>query len=199
LIQHNLYSVLVYQETYNKKAYKHYHPKGKKSNFNYRLGTPDRLGQAEIHKIGLGCLIGLEDWRTDSWFTALHLNYLENKYWKTKYSISFPRLRPAEGFENPYLNMTDKQLVQLICAYRIFDPDVELSISTRESGVFRDNIISLGITSISAGSKTNPGAYANSNNSLKQFEISDNRSPKEFAKVIKEKGYEVVWKDWFAN
>jgi 2-iminoacetate synthase len=191
-----LNAVLVYQETYHRDDYKLHHPKGKKSNFNYRLETPDRLGKAGIHKIGLGVLIGLEDWRTDSFFTALHLDYLEKKYWKTKYSISFPRLRPAEGILEPKVVMNDKELAQLICAYRIFNEELELSISTRENMKFRDHIYKLGVTTMSAGSKTNPGGYATDPQTLEQFEIDDNRSPAEVANVIRQNGYEPVWKDW---
>ncbi len=191
-----LHSVLVYQETYHRENYSAHHPKGKKSNFSFRLDTPERLGKAGVHKIGLGILIGLEDWRTDSFFCAMHLDYLEKKFWQTKYSISFPRLRPAEGVELPINFMNDKELTQLICAYRIFDEEVELSLSTRESPKFRDNIIKLGITSISAGSKTNPGGYADEKESLEQFEIHDGRSPKEISEMIRTQGYEAVWKDW---
>ena len=191
-----LYAVLVYQETYHKATYKVHHPKGKKSNFDYRLDTPDRLGKAGIHKIGLGALFGLEDWRVDSFYTALHLKYLQKTYWKTKYSISFPRLRPHEGEVQPKVEMTDADLVQLICAYRLLDEDVELSMSTRESQVFRNNIIKLGITSISAESKTNPGGYAVEKTSLEQFEISDERPTHEIKAMIQSQGYEVVWKDW---
>ena len=191
-----LYAVLVYQETYHKATYKVHHPKGKKSNFDYRLDTPDRLGKAGVHKIGLGALFGLEDWRVDSFYTALHLKYLEKTYWKTKYSISFPRLRPHEGEVQPKVEMTDSDLVQLICAYRLLDEDVELSMSTRESQVFRNNIIKLGITSISAESKTNPGGYAVEKTSLEQFEISDERPTHEIKEMIQSQGYEVVWKDW---
>ena len=198
LIPLGLNTVLVYQETYHQEDYKKHHPKGKKSNFNYRLETPDRLGKASINKMGLGVLLGLEDWRTDSCFTALHLQYLEKKYWQTRYSLSFPRLRPAEGFLQPKVELSDKELVQLICAYRIFNEEVELSMSTRENATFRNNIIKLGITSISAGSKTNPGGYAVAKESLEQFEISDERSPQEVALMIKKQGYEVVWKDWDA-
>ena len=196
LIQEGLYAVLVYQETYHESAYKIHHPKGKKSNFNYRLDTPDRLGKAGIHKIGLGALFGLEDWRVDSFYTALHLKYLQKTYWKTKYSISFPRLRPHEGDVQPKVEMTDSDLVQLICAYRLLDEDVELSISTRESEKFRNNIINLGITSMSAASKTNPGGYSVDEQSLEQFEISDERSTEEIKNMIQSQGYEVVWKDW---
>jgi 2-iminoacetate synthase len=196
LTPYGLNTVLVYQETYHQEDYKKHHPKGKKSNFQYRLETPNRLGEAGIHKMGLGVLIGLEDWRTDCFFTALHLNYLEKNYWQTKYSLSFPRLRPFSGGLEPKVEMNDRELVQLICAYRIFNEEVELSMSTRESQNFRNNIIKLGITNISAGSKTNPGGYAVEPESLEQFEISDERSPEQIARVIAAQGYEPVWKDW---
>jgi len=196
LIPLGLQSVLVYQETYHQADYKLHHPKGRKSNFDYRLETPDRLGRAGIHKIGLGVLIGLEDWRTDSFFTALHLQYLEKTYWQTRYSISFPRLRPCSGGLPPKVEMKDRELVQLICAYRLLDPDVELSLSTRESEHFRDHVIKLGITTMSAGSKTNPGGYASDLQSLEQFEISDERSAHAIASMLKKQGYEPVWKDW---
>ncbi|HVD97614.1 MAG TPA: 2-iminoacetate synthase ThiH [Cytophagaceae bacterium] len=196
LIKEGLNTVLVYQETYHQEDYKLHHPKGKKSNFDYRVETPDRLGEAGIHKIGLGVLIGLEDWRVDSFFTARHLDYLEKKYWQTKYSISFPRLRPFSGGLEPKVDMTDKELVQLICAYRLFNEEIELSISTRESEKFRNNSMKFGITSMSAGSKTNPGGYAVEKQSLEQFEINDERSPAEVADMIRRQGYEPVWKDW---
>ncbi len=199
LVADGLYAVLVYQETYHREEYKKHHPKGKKSNFDYRLETPDRLGRAGIHKIGLGALFGLEDWRADSFFTALHLKYLQKTYWQTKYSISFPRLRPHSGGLEPKVEMTDSDLVQLIAAYRILDEDVELSISTRESEVFRNNIVQMGITSMSAESKTNPGGYVVEKQSLEQFEISDERSTEEIAKMLQKQGLEAVWKDWENN
>jgi 2-iminoacetate synthase len=153
--------------------------------------------------MGLGVLIGLGDWRTDCFFTALHLDYLEKTYWQTKYSISFPRLRPilqGNGEQSALRTfstyMTDKELVQLICAYRLFNGEVELSLSTRESEKFRDHAIRLGITSLSAGSRTNPGGYAVAPQSLEQFEISDERSPEAIAHMIRRQGYEPVWKDW---
>ncbi len=199
LANDGLYAVLVYQETYHRQEYKKYHPKGKKSNFNYRLDTPDRLGRAGIHKIGLGALLGLEDWRADSFFTALHLKYLQKTYWKTKYSVSFPRLRPHSNGLKPKVNLTDADLVQLITAYRLLDEDVELSISTRENETFRDHIVNLGITSISAESKTNPGGYVVAKQSLEQFEISDERSTEEIVNMLREQDIEPVWKDWENN
>ncbi len=196
LHQAGVHSVLVYQETYHEEVYKVYHPKGKKSNFNFRLETPDRIGSAGIHKIGLGVLLGLEDWRIDSFFNAVHLDYLQQRYWKTKYSVSFPRLRPAEGIIEPNFVMEDRHLLQLICAYRIWNPDLEISISTRESENFRDHVIALGATTMSAASKTNPGGYAVDPQSLEQFEISDERSMEEIKNRIKAKGYDPVMKDW---
>ena len=196
LVDDGLYATLVYQETYHRETYKIHHPKGKKSNFDYRLETPDRLGKAGIHKIGIGALFGLEDWRADSFFTALHLKYLQKTYWKTKYSISFPRLRPFSGGLEPKVEMTDPDLLQLICAYRILDEDVELSISTREQEKFRDHIAHLGITSMSAESKTNPGGYVVEPQSLEQFEISDERSTETIATMLRKNGIEPVWKDW---
>ncbi len=191
-----VYSVLVYQETYHRDVYKEYHPKGKKSNFDFRLNTPDRIGKAGIHKMGLGVLLGLEDWRTDSFFNALHIDYLQKTYWQSKYSVSFPRLRPAEGIIEPNFIMEDRDLLQLICAYRIWNEDLEISISTRENEKFRENIIPLGVTTMSAGSKTNPGGYSTEPESLEQFEVSDERPAAEIARIISERGYEPVWKDW---
>ena len=196
LMESGLSSVLVYQETYNRNSYAKYHLKGMKRNFDYRLETPDRLGKAGMKKIGLGALYGLDDWRTDSFMVASHLRYMEKTYWKTRYSLSFPRIRPHEGEFQPVSVMTDKDLVQLICAYRILSSEVELSLSTRERPVFRDHVYKLGITTLSAGSKTNPGGYAVDPQTLEQFEISDERSPAEISKMLQSGGYEVVWKDW---
>ena len=196
LKQVGLHAVFVYQETYDRAAYKIHHPKGKKSNFNFRLLTPDRLGKAGVHKIGLGALLGLSNWRADAASVAMHLTYLEKTFWQQKFSISFPRLRPAEGVISEAAALSESDLVQLICAYRLFNENVELSLSTRGSEHFRDNVIPLGITTMSAGSKTEPGGYAVNSKALKQFEIDDNRTPLEVARAIKAAGYEPVWKDW---
>ncbi|EGR3416314.1 2-iminoacetate synthase ThiH [Vibrio parahaemolyticus] len=194
-------AVMVYQETYHPKTYAQHHLRGNKMDFRYRLETPDRLAKAGIDKIGLGALIGLEEWRTDCFFAAAHLDYLERTYWQSRYSISFPRLRPCAGNVpasglQPKSVMTDKQLVQLICAYRLFNPEVELSLSTRESPQFRDNVLPLGITSMSAASKTQPGGYATEEVELEQFEISDERSAASVEDMIRAKGFDPVWRDW---
>ncbi|HCE2343185.1 TPA: 2-iminoacetate synthase ThiH [Vibrio parahaemolyticus] len=194
-------AVMVYQETYHPKTYAQHHLRGNKMDFRYRLETPDRLAKAGIDKIGIGALIGLEEWRTDCFFAAAHLDYLERTYWQSRYSISFPRLRPCAGNVpasglQPKSVMTDKQLVQLICSYRLFNPEVELSLSTRESPLFRDNVLPLGITSMSAASKTQPGGYATEEVELEQFEISDERSAASVEDMIRAKGFDPVWRDW---
>ena len=199
LVVEGLHAVLVYQETYNPESYSFHHPKGRKRDMAWRLDTPDRLGTAGIRKIGLGCLYGLtRDWRTDAFFSALHLDYLERRYWRSTFSMSFPRLRPHEGEARPEVFLSDSDLVQLICAFRIFDHELELSLSTRESPVFRDNAFRIGITTMSTGSSTEPGGYAKANGekNLEQFSISDERSPSEFAEMVASSGYEPVWKDW---
>ncbi|QMV16028.1 2-iminoacetate synthase ThiH [Vibrio spartinae] len=190
--------VMVYQETYHPATYAQHHLRGNKTDFEYRLLTPDRLGKAGIDKIGLGALIGLDDWRTDIFHVALHLAYLEKTYWQSRYSVSFPRLRPCAGGVEPVSVMTDRQLVQTICAFRLFDPEVELSLSTRESPSFRDNVVPLGITAISAGSKTQPGGYADQSSALEQFSVGDDRSVEEVVQAIIHQGLAPVWHDWHA-
>lgn len=189
-------AVMVYQETYHPSTYAKHHLRGNKTDFDYRLDTPDRLAKAGIDKIGIGALIGLEEWRTDCFYVASHLSYLEQTYWRTRYSISFPRIRPCEGSIEPKSVMSDKQLVQLICAYRLLNPEVELSLSTRESESFRDNVLPLGVTSVSAASQTQPGGYATPSEALEQFAISDERSAASVADAIRNRGFEPVWKDW---
>jgi 2-iminoacetate synthase len=199
LVDEGLSSVLVYQETYDPAVYPQHHLSGPKADMAYRLETPDRLGRAGVKKIGLGALFGLSDWRTDAWFTGLHLRYLEKTYWKTRYSISFPRLRPHEGGDIAVMPFDERDLVQSVCAFRLFSQEVELSLSTRECAAFRDQAFRLGFTTMSAGSKTNPGGYASAPESLEQFEIDDARSPAEVARFLNTRGYEAVWKDWDAT
>jgi 2-iminoacetate synthase len=189
-------SVLVYQETYDPAVYPLHHLKGPKSDLRRRLETPDRLGRAGVKKIGLGALYGLSDWRAESWFVGLHLRHLERHFWRTRYSISFPRLRPHEGQDIAVTPFGERDLVQAVCAFRLFSQEVELSLSTRERAAFRDQAFRLGFTSMSAGSKTNPGGYASASDSLEQFAVDDRRSPEEVAAFLRAHGYEPVWKDW---
>ncbi len=197
LIDAGLNGVICFQETYNRERYATYHPRGMKSRFEWRVNGFDRMGQAGVHKIGLGVLIGLEDWRTDVTLMAYHLRYLQKHYWQTRYSVNFPRMRPSEngGFQ-PNILMTDRELAQLTFATRIFDRDVDISFSTRESARIRNHMATLGVTSLSAESKTEPGGYFSYPQSLEQFHVSDERTATEVERDLKRMGLEPVWKDW---
>jgi 2-iminoacetate synthase len=198
LVQEGLNGVVCFQETYHKERYKEYHPRGMKSIFEWRLNGFDRMGRAGVHKIGMGVLIGLEDWRTDLTMLARHLRYLQKTYWRTRYSVNFPRMCPSESGFQPKVVMSDRELAQLTFAFRIFDHEIDISYSTREKMSFRDNMMSLGVTSMSAGSKTEPGGYVSSPDALEQFTITDDRTPCDVVNSISAHGYEPVWKDWDA-
>jgi 2-iminoacetate synthase len=190
--------LVVYQETYNQERYREVHLGGKKRDYHWRLETPERGGEAGFRRLGIGALLGLSNWRVDGLYLGLHARYLSARYWKSHISISFPRLRPAAGEYHPDYPVSDAQLVQLLTALRLFLPDAGLVLSTRESPYLRDHLIPLGITSMSAGSRTEPGGYATDGHAEAQFEIADRRPPHLVAEVIDRNGYEAVWKDWDA-
>ncbi|ALB61303.1 Thiazole biosynthesis protein ThiH [Cronobacter condimenti 1330] len=189
--------VLVYQETYHEAVYAKHHLRGNKQDFFWRLETPDRLGRAGIDRIGLGALTGLSDcWRTDNYMVAEHLLWLQQHYWQSRYSVSFPRLRPCAGGIQPASVMDERQLVQLICAFRLLAPEAELSLSTRESPHFRDNVVPIAINTVSAFSRTQPGGYADGHAELEQFAPHDARRPEDVAASLMQRGLQPVWKDW---
>ena len=198
LVEAGLNGVVCFQETYHRESYKQYHPRGMKSIFEWRLNGFDRMGRAGVHKIGMGVLIGLEDWRADVTMMARHLRYLQKHYWQTRYSVNFPRMCASESGFQPKVLMTERQLAQLTFAFRIFDHEVDISFSTREKPDFRDNMMRLGVTSMSAGSKTEPGGYYTTPEALEQFTITDDRTPDEVIASIRAHRYEPVWKDWDA-
>ncbi|MFP1985871.1 2-iminoacetate synthase ThiH [Lonsdalea quercina] len=189
--------VMVYQETYHAPTYARHHLRGRKQDFAWRLDTPDRLGAAGIDKIGLGALIGLSDsWRVDCYMVAEHLLDLQQRHWQSRFSLSFPRLRPCAGGIEPASLMDEAQLMQTICAFRLLAPDVELSLSTRESPFFRDHMVPIAINSVSAFSKTQPGGYADNHPELEQFAPHDARRPEAVADAMTRAGLQPVWKDW---
>lgn len=198
LIAHGVDGLIVYQETYNERVYDEVHLRGRKKNFRWRLETPERGGTAGFRRIGLGALLGLADWRVEGYFLALHAQYLLRHFWKSFVTVSFPRLRPAAGAFEPSFPVSDSHFVQLLTALRLFLPDAGLVLSTRESPYLRDHLIPLGITSMSAGSRTDPGGYAQETHAEAQFAVADERPPEAVAEVIRRKGYEPVWKDWDA-
>ncbi len=228
LVQAGADGLVVYQETYDRAIYDDMHTAGPKKNFDWRLETPERAYAAGFRRLGLGALYGLADWRYEALCVAAHADYLLRNCWKASVTISLPRLRPCAGEFQPLTHMTDRDLAQLICAFRLMFPDIGLVLSTREQAKLRDGLIPLGITMISAGSHTEPGGYTGAGkenihhtergrivelasgssewapqqnratNATGQFEIADERSPQEVAALLRKLGYEPVWKDWDA-
>lgn len=186
----------IYQETYDRELYAELHPFGQKRDYDFRLLTPERGGAAGLRRIGIGFLQGLGNFRTEAFFTGLHALFLAKHFWRSLISVSFPRMRPAEGSFPPPNPVSDPQLAQLICTMRLLIHDAGLVLSTRESAILRDHLLPLGITQISAGSCTSPGGYSETEKSTEQFVIDDDRTPAEVEQVLRNKGYDPVWKDW---
>lgn len=198
LFEAGIEGVTLYQETYNRKAYQYYHSGGPKSDYDSRLSRPENIATAGMREIGIGSLLGLANWRIETLAIGEHVHYLTKRYWQSHVSISFPRLRPAHEVEFLRFKhlLNDKNLVQMVTALRLCFADVGLVLSTRERAELRDHLIVLGITKMSAGSRTSPGGYSWPTNEIRQFEIDDMRSPSQVADMIKAQGYEPVWKDW---
>jgi len=196
MVESGIDGLTIYQETYDRRLYAEMHPFGKKRDFEFRLLAPERGGAAGLRRIGIGALLGLGHFRVEGFYTGLHALYLSRHYWRTHLSVSFPRMRPAEGGFSPLNPVSDRLFVQLICALRLLLPDAGLVMSTRESATLRDNLLPLGITQMSAGSCTSPGGYAGPEESTRQFNIDDDRTAEEVEQMIRSKGYEAVWKDW---
>ena len=199
LVQAGVDSLTIYQETYDRRAYAKVHLGGRKKNFDWRLATPERAARAGMKRIGIGSLLGLADWRRDGLATFFHAQWLQKHCWRSQISVSIPRLQEALQAIDAPVRVNDKEVTQLVCALRICLPDLSIVLSTREQPVFRDGLVPLGITQISAGSRTEPGGYEAPNADAEQFEVADHRSPKEVARRLNELGYEAVWKDWEAT
>lgn len=226
LVEAGAEGLVVYQETYDREVYAAMHTSGPKRNFDWRLETPERAHAAGFRRLGIGALYGLADWRSEAICVAAHAAYLLRHCWKAQITISVPRLRPCAGSFQPLTHLNDREMVQLICAYRLMFPDVGLVLSTREPARLRDGLLPLGITLVSAGSHTEPGGYTGAGSehvhrtergrivelgasewadgpeidraATGQFDIADERSAGEVAEHIRRLGYEPVWKDWDA-
>lgn len=221
LVEAGAEGLVVYQETYDRAVYAAMHTSGPKMNFDWRLETPERAYAAGFKRLGIGALLGLAPWRTEALNVAAHAEYLLRVCWKSQLTISIPRLRPAAGEFEPLVHVTDRELVQFVCALRLTFPEVGIVLSTRESARLRDALVPLGVTLISAGSHTEPGGYtgqgkdelhvtkggrlmkpelpviqSEGEHATVQFEIADHRSVPEVARQLEALGYEPVWKDW---
>jgi 2-iminoacetate synthase len=211
--------LVVYQETYQRAVYAEMHTAGPKRDFDYRLDCPERAYNAGFRRLGIGALFGLWRWQDEAVALAAHIDYLLRRCWQAQITVSLPRLRPAAGGFRPLFIMSDRELAQLVCALRISFPQVGIVLSTRERPSLRDALVSLGVTMMSAGSHTEPGGYTRrgiehlhqtvrgrimppefqdgeDQLATGQFEISDDRTPERIAAILREQGFDPVWKDW---
>ena len=188
--------ITIYQETYNRELYKKVHVSGKKSDYMYRLLTPQRAAEAGLRAVNIGVLFGIGDLIKDAFLSGLHAKFLQDRYLGTEFSLSLPRINTAEGNFKPYEVLDDVRFVQFMMAYRLFLPKIGINISTRETATFRDNILELGPTKFSAGSKTEVGGYTKEDKSTAQFEISDKRETDEVINMLHHRGFQPVLKDW---
>lgn len=196
LIDAGVNGLTVYQEVYNREVYDKVHIAGPKKNFTYRLEAPERACKAGIHSLGVGALLGLYKWREEAFFSGLHAYYIQQNYPWVEMSMSVPRIRPHAGSFNDIYEVTDKNIVQALLAYKLFLPRAGTNITTRECAEFRDNLIPLGVTKMSAGVSTEVGGHSNENKGEAQFDIADPRSVDEMKNILKDKGYNPIFKDW---
>lgn len=220
LVQAGSESLVVYQESYDREAYQIMHTAGPKRNFDWRLDTLERGYAAGFRRLQAAALMGLSpDWRREATCLALHVEHLLKHCWRAFISVGLPRLRPCAGGITPRAQLSDRELIQYICALRLTFPQVGITLSTREDAALRDVLFPLGVTMASAGSHTEPGGYTGagreklhhtvrgrevalaasekaSGEATGQFDIADERSPAEISELLLHLGLEPVWKDW---
>jgi 2-iminoacetate synthase len=225
LVKAGAEGLVVYQETYHRETYRALHTAGPKKDFEWRLKCPERAYNGGFRRIGVGALFGLADWRLEALGLAAHLEHLLKTCWKSQFTVSFPRMRPHADASNhlhqpdPLHALGDRQLVQLICAFRVTFPQVGIVLSTREPASLRNALLPLGVTHMSAGSRTDPGGYtgvgaddlhrtvkgrrvelevsaATCQQATPQFSIDDERSAGEIAALLRQHDLDPVWKDW---
>jgi 2-iminoacetate synthase len=200
LIRGGADGLTIYQETYDERLYAAMHPSGPKSDYLFRLCAPERGARAGMRGVNIGALLGLGEWRKEVFFAAMHAKYLQDNFPDVEIGVSIPRLRPHAGNFTARHEVSDADIVQIITAFRIFLPRAGITVSTREDAGFRENVIPLGVTRISAGSTTMVGGRtfnkARSARESGQFEISDHRSVEEIKAMLERRGYQAVLKDW---
>jgi 2-iminoacetate synthase len=186
----------LFQETYDKERYAHYHPRGTKASYDWRLAGPQRAAEAGVRRLGLGFLLGLADPREDLLAMARHAAYLEDRFPGCSLGFSLPRIREAPaGFVAPY-TVDDDLLVRMYCALRLAFPGALLVLSTREHPELRNRLAKICITQMSAGSSTSPGGYDADGvpgSCGQQFPVCDRRLPAEMADWLRGEGFDVSW------
>jgi len=200
LFEAGVHGLTLYQETYDREAYDKLHLSGPKSDYQQRLDFMEYGARAGFHNLGLGALLGLHDWRSEALSIAAHALYLRKRYWRSKFSFSFPRITAIEGGFDVPNEMNDKELEQMMLAFRLFFPESDLYISTRETYEFRHSVVQTCASHISAASIVVPGGYVESTtvdgDDLSQFSLNDTRSVQAVADDIRAAGMEPVFKDW---
>lgn len=222
IVNHGAEGLVVYQETYDRQVYETLHTAGPKKNFDWRLDCPERAYAGGFRRIGIGALFGLADWKLEAMALCAHLEYLYRHCWKAQMTVAFPRMRPYAGnyhyIPDPKRYLADKDLLRLVCAFRILFPQVGIVMSTREPAGLRDALAPLGVTHMSAGARTEPGGYTGAGSedlhltvrgrrvelksatgcekATEQFRISDTRSAAEIAQKLSQQQFDPIWKDW---
>ncbi len=198
LVAAGLEGVVHYQETYDRERYADVHRAGWKRDYDRRLRSTERAAEAGVRRLGIGALLGLSaDWRADVLAVARHALWLQREYWRTEVTVALPRLKPSAAGFPPLVEVSDAEYVQALCALRLAAPEVGIVLSTREPAPLRDGLVRIAVTSMSAGSSTEPGGYLTPGAAQEQFSISDERSPAQVAAMLDAAGYEPVWKDAF--
>jgi len=196
LIEEGIDGLTIYQETYNREIYDRVHLSGPKKDYISRLDAPERALLQGVRTVNIGALLGLNRWEEDGFYTGLHAEYLQNKFSDVEVSISLPRIRPQTTDYKPEREVYDKDITQLMLAFRLFLPRVGITISTRENSTLRENLLPLGVTKMSAESTTAVGGHTFNDENLEQFAISDKRTVSEIKEFLLKKGYQPVLKDW---
>lgn len=193
LKEHNIGTYQIFQETYHRESYAKVHLKGAKTNFDYRLTAMDRAFAAGIDDVGIGVLFGLADWRFELLALHQHIRHLEKRFGVGPHTISVPRLEPAIGADiasNPPHPVSDLAFRKIVAILRLMVPYTGIIMSTRETADIRRETFALGVSQISAGSRTNPGGYSSEDtNTAAQFSLGDTRSLDEVVADVAQLGY----------
>lgn len=197
LIDLGVDGLTLYQETYDRDQYKVLHPYGPKSDFDFRIQSIENACQAGMYNVNMGVLLGLSPYQEDVYKLGLHMDRLQKKYPATNFSVSIPRLRPYLGQTFKSYDITESDLVHIVLSLKLFLPHIGVNVSTREAASFRDNMLPLGVSKMSAGVQTTVGGHETDQaQGDAQFDIADTRSVDQVLDMLKQKGYQGLLKDW---
>jgi len=196
LIDLGVDGLTLYQETYDRDQYANLHPFGPKRDYQFRIDSVENACKAGIYHVSMGVLLGLSDYEEDVYQLGMHIHHLSKKYPGTSFSVSIPRLRPFHGQTFKSYDIREDDLVHIMLALKLFLPHVGINVSTRESQSFRDQVLPLGVSKLSAGVQTTVGGHSDQAAGDAQFDIADPRSVDEILDMLSSKGYQGIVKDW---